>query len=558
MNRDDIARRTLAVVCADWPVTVLRSVGRLPREGAVAVVAEERILATSPEARGEGVRPGQRRREAQARCPQLVVARRDPGGEVQAFEPVVEVLESFGALVATREPGWAGLETRGPARYFGGEAALVAAVDAALAGASLPGRWWGIGLGDGAFVATQAARSRLLIPRGHGAAFLAPFETAVLDRPELADVLGRLGITTLGAFAALGEAEVLARFGTDGARAHRLARGLEGEVLRVRRRRRDLSVSAKLDPPAEGAEAMAFVAKGLAEQLAGRLVAGGLACTRLKVELVTTDGERLTRAWTGDGPVRPAVVAERLRWQLEAWIAGGTRATRDTGAREDDPVPGAGGGRGATWETGEVRGGEGVAEVTLVPEEVIADRGRQLDLWSRSQAGDERAARAVARVQGMLGVTAVVRAVPAGGRGPAERVRLLPFGDIDPHGERSSPPEGRATERGHPPPPWPGRLPAPSPSVVTIDPVPATLRDGHDRPVAVDGRGAISAPPAVLALEGHDLPVRSWAGPWPVDERWWEGGARCRRARLQVVTASGRAYLVALEQGTWLVEAAYD
>jgi protein ImuB len=51
--------------------------------------------------------------------------------------------------------------------------------------------------------------------------------------------------------------------------------------------------------------------------------------------------------------------------------------------------------------------------------------------------------------------------------------------------------------------------------------------------------------------------VAAWAGPWPVDERWWDATAR-RLARLQVTTAEGGAYLLRLAAGRWWVEATYD
>jgi protein ImuB len=52
--------------------------------------------------------------------------------------------------------------------------------------------------------------------------------------------------------------------------------------------------------------------------------------------------------------------------------------------------------------------------------------------------------------------------------------------------------------------------------------------------------------------------VVAWAGPWPVDEQWWDTAVRRRRARLQVVTVGGEAYLLALDRGRWVVEGSYD
>jgi protein ImuB len=52
--------------------------------------------------------------------------------------------------------------------------------------------------------------------------------------------------------------------------------------------------------------------------------------------------------------------------------------------------------------------------------------------------------------------------------------------------------------------------------------------------------------------------VAAWAGPWPIDERWWDPLAHRRRARFQVVLEQGSALLLMLEKGEWCVEAFYD
>jgi protein ImuB len=50
----------------------------------------------------------------------------------------------------------------------------------------------------------------------------------------------------------------------------------------------------------------------------------------------------------------------------------------------------------------------------------------------------------------------------------------------------------------------------------------------------------------------------AWAGPWLVDERWWDRRSRRRQARFQVLAEDGVARLVALDAGRWLVLATYD
>jgi protein ImuB len=94
--------------------------------------------------------------------------------------------------------------------------------------------------------------------------------------------------------------------------------------------------------------------------------------------------------------------------------------------------------------------------------------------------------------------------------------------------------------------------------VVLSSPVPAEVSDADARPVTVTGRGLLTAPPALVSVEGGPWEdVVAWAGPWPASERWWS--SRRRRARLQVVTAPAQvARLLVAERGRWWVEAVYD
>ncbi|PZF81276.1 DNA repair protein, partial [Micromonospora endophytica] len=57
---------------------------------------------------------------------------------------------------------------------------------------------------------------------------------------------------------------------------------------------------------------------------------------------------------------------------------------------------------------------------------------------------------------------------------------------------------------------------------------------------------------------GVSVEIVGWAGPWPVDERWWVPAEARRQARFQVRLADGSALLLAVEQGRWLLEAIYD
>jgi nucleotidyltransferase/DNA polymerase involved in DNA repair len=162
-------------------------------------------------------------------CPAL--AEVDEGGTaLRSFAQVVGAVEAYCPWVAPVRPGTCSLPARGPARYFGGERALVRSI-AAAASAITPVE---VGVADGLFAAVLAARDDRIVPPGGTPRFLAPFAVEVLGDPELAELLTRLGIRTLGEFAALPEPHVLGRFGSDGVACHRVARGESGEVAGLR------------------------------------------------------------------------------------------------------------------------------------------------------------------------------------------------------------------------------------------------------------------------------------------------------------------------------------
>jgi hypothetical protein len=156
----------------------------------------------------------------------------------------------------------------------------------------------------------------------------------------------------------------------------------------------------------------------------------------------------------------------------------------------------------------------------------------RLSLWGDVGMADERAGWELVRVQTMLGSGEVGTAVLVGGRDPAERVRLVPWGDdrgVAEHG---------VVRLGESAPPWPGRLPAPSPITVPPTPVPAEVLDARGCPVAVTDRAVLSAAPALVGTGGgRPAPVLGWAGPWAVDQRWWDAATGWRGCRLQVVLA---------------------
>ena len=470
----------------------------------------------------------------------------DQGTEgARAFEQVVAAVEELCPRVEVLHPGACAIGARGPARYFGGEEVLARKIIDAVACCGFACR---VGVADGMFAAQLAARApraqisdaALIVAPGETPAFLASQPVGLLEDPELADLLPRLGIRTLGEFAMLPAIEAGNRFGAQGAVAHRLARGLDPRPLVPRPPSADLSVSVEFDPPAGQSEPVVFAAKALAEQMHAGLAARGLACVRVQAQATCADGQEITRLWRHDGLLSALAVAERVRWQLAGWQP--ARGDADEGASDKRVANERVANERVADEGGAVGG---ITLLRLVPDQLVRATGRQLGLWGDAVVSD-RVARAALRVQAMLGHGSVVRPLLAGGRDPAEQVTPVSFGDAaDP-----ALPSGR---------PWPGRLPAPAPATVYPVPLSARVIDASGVAVTVTGRAFASAAPARLSADGGPwLTVTSWAGPWPVTERWWRPEGARRRARFQLVAEDGSAWLAAVQDGQWLIEASYD
>jgi protein ImuB len=503
----------------------------------------------------------------------------NPGdlGPARRLDQVIKVLTGFCPNVEVIEPGVCAFGARGPARYFGGETALAARIIAAVADLGVESR---VGVADGLFAAFLAARTDpartdpartnparagsaragsassshaiVVIPPGQSARFLAPQPVSVLaDQAltgqdpagqdpagrDLAALLKRLGLDTLGDFAALPARDVASRFGDPGECAHRLARGLDFRPLAARPPPVDLSVTREFNPPEPRAEPVVFAAKTLAERLHADLAARGLTCVRVQVRATWADGRESSRLWRHDGLLSAAGVADRVRWQLDGW-----RPTLSEGAPTDraptDRAPGDGAPDAEQYPEG------GVAALRLAPDQVVRAAGQQLALWGETVVSD-RVARAAMRVQAMLGHEAVLRPVLGGGRDFGDQVTPVPFG------EKREP--RLAADQ-----PWPGRVIGAAPGLVYPVAREAEVTDDAGAIVTVSGRCVVSAAPARLAVAGEPpRRVTGWAGPWPLSERWWDPAAARRRARFQLATDDGRAWLAVVQDGRWLIEAGY-
>lgn len=529
-----VPERALLLWCPDWPVeaairTQAFALSGVARDAPIALIAAGRVFASSASARAEGVTRGLKLREAQARCPALTIQPWRPADDARAFEPVLTAIEELMPGVQPLRPGVCAIRAKGPAAYYGGEEeAALWLLDRLDEQGVLGTR---IGIADGVFTAEQAARQRQpqrisVVPTGSSAEYLAPLPIGVLedagsgsgysgsglDGTGIVTLLRRLGVYTLGDFAMLGARDVRDRLGDQGARLHALSGGLDSRPVVARIPPDDLGCSIDFEPAVDRIDQVAFGVRALADRFIGGLTAAKLVCTAVRVELDSERGELSERTWLHPRSFTASDVVDRVRWQLQG------KAT-------------------------EVGLSSGIVAVRIIPASVDSIGNHEEGLFGGGP--DERIHHALSRVQGMLGRTEVLTVSIGGGRGPADRVTLVPWGD-------------RLVHAREPAPPWPGHLPSPAPATVFEPPRPVTVFSASGDELAVDGRGALSATPSSMSSGRSTLRLAAWAGPWTVDEQWWDPKHASRTSRLQVVDTTGTAWLLALEHGRWWAEGRYD
>ncbi len=522
------------VWCPDWSVVAALAEEGLRRTQPAAVLSGHVVEVCNSAARAEGVRRGQRRRDAQARCPDLTLLAVNAERDARHFERVLSTVEDLRPGVAALRPGL--LAVRAPGSYFGSEDNAAATVSEAVVDAGVPDVR--LGVADDLFTAEQAARTMAaqawrVVPRGASGDFLAdlPVEVLQADGPpgrEAVSLLRRLGLRTLGDVAALPGESVEARLGCYGATVWRRARGQDPAHFQARTVPPELDEAVVFEPALDSAEAVTFSVRTTAERFVERLSGLHLVATGVRVEVEAENTLMSARTWLHPRFFTARDLVDRVHWQLQSAAVGGSLRARK--------------------QSGEV--GAAVDLVRFVPDAVepAAAHGETL----LGGGSDDRVERGVARVQAMVGFDAVRRPVLQGGRSPAARQASVPWG------ERAV--ELRPLDR-----PWPGAVPGPPPVRVFAGPLPAEVVGDDGRAVAVTERGAVTAPPSRFRLSRPDgkgsllpwQPVTAWAGPWPTDDSWWAGGAGVA-SRFQVVGADGRAWLLVCRSDGWSLEAGYD
>ena len=525
-----------------------------------------------------GVQVGMRRRHAQALCPDIEIVAHQPNRDRNAFDAVVRVVNELVPLIEVSEPGLIVFAARGPSRYMGGDEMMALKIVEALKTLVSSELLIGVGVADSRLAAHIAAsasasnsasnlassNSNLFVPYvvepDQTNEWLAPQSVRVLSEfaninRETISLLERLGLNTLRDICALSESVLAGRFGELGFELHRLARGDEQHQLVVVPPPPEHLCVEKFDQPVSDQQIVINSVQRMASAFTEYFSVNGTVCVRIVISFELENGKRFERLWYRQQGLTASAIVESAKWQLEASL--------DSEFASE-----------LVSQLSSELASNGLVRVQLIADEVRADTARQLKLWGGSTQTDETAAQAIGRLSELLGSAAVQVFKWQGGRDLLDSYQLISATHTQTIGSGDNSEQPAV-------PKWRGALPTPSPSVVYSEPISVQINDQFGKLLSVSARHELSAPPVTVIIGVAHYKVNSWAGPWPVEEHWWDIARNRRLVRLQLVcekitlkniatgnTATGKvlidsapqilAMLAILEHGEWTVAAIYN
>jgi len=268
------------------------------------------VLTACYVARTFGVRSAMPMFEARRLCPHASVVRPDMEKYARVGRQVRELMFKLTPLVEPVSIDEAFMDLSGTARLHRMSPAKALAGFAGEVETSL-GITVSIGLSCNKFLAKIA--SDLDKPRGfavlggtEAAAFLAPKPvTLIFGVGKMAQQrLARDGLRTIGDLQRAGESELRRRYGVEGARLARLARGLDDRPVRAEREAKSISAETTFDRDIAEFRPLELRLWRLCEKVSARLKTNGLAGSTVTLKLKTADFRIRTRAQSLSHPTQ--------------------------------------------------------------------------------------------------------------------------------------------------------------------------------------------------------------------------------------------------------------
>ena len=248
-----------------------------------------RVVGASRPARKSGVRSEMSLAQARGILPSLIARGRDVSCETSAHEALVETATGLSPRVEDAAPDIVFADVGGMERLFEGDSGEHDMGQAAIVAAEaldLPVR---VGIAGNKLAARIAARmpdSPKVVAAGKETLFLAPLPLAHLhlDR-RLMDTLRRWGVRTLGDFARLPADRTASRLGPAGASAHQAARGIDSSPLAPYHPPPTFHEGMELEWPVVTVDPLLYALRQSLERTRKRLEREDLACALLELEL---------------------------------------------------------------------------------------------------------------------------------------------------------------------------------------------------------------------------------------------------------------------------------
>jgi protein ImuB len=242
-----------------------------------------------------------------------------------AQEKLLALASSFSPLVEDTARGVVVFSIVGLGKLIGTPQQIAAAIARSGAEAGIQANLAISADPDTAVLAAHHLRGITLIPSGREADRLGGLPIHVLGsfmnatKPEFLETLERWGMHTLAELAALPELGFVARFGEEGERLLRLARGETHRSLRVMATPENYHRSIDLVHPQRLLEPLLFVIASLLNELMEMLAQQGLAANRVTLGLVLGNKSEHRRTLEFPVPMRdPKVLLKQLQFDLEA------------------------------------------------------------------------------------------------------------------------------------------------------------------------------------------------------------------------------------------------
>jgi protein ImuB len=293
-------RRIACALIPDFPLVVqLREHPELFEKPVVLVESESnraKVLSINIQAVDEGVTLGMTLVQAKNVYPQLFVLVRDEKKEKYKFDELLRKFQNFSPFIEEVKPGIAYLDASGLTRIYPQEKDFAEKLMSFIRNQNYPVK---IGMAGKKFTSLIGAAvseiySYTVVPEGEERKFLEskPIQLLPIDQ-ELYEKFYQLGIKTIGQFALLPSQDVTERFGSEGLRLLKLAKGEDDEPLLPKTFDEKQSENLDLSSPLKTQMGIIFYVNSILQEQFRNLTSKGLACGEILIFLTTEDNNKI-------------------------------------------------------------------------------------------------------------------------------------------------------------------------------------------------------------------------------------------------------------------------